>query len=729
VGQKHSSRLVAFWVSSAALTVGVSAQEATQLERIVISGKADRLCLPVSAPREAGDTRARCVGEGVARENLPGSTIDRTQYVALPTGPRVQDAVKRLPGVVTGGAPGEDKDARVLGLDKEYTRTTVDGIQIPDGGEKREFNLDRLSTVLVDSVDVIRGRRAEMDGDGIAGRIDIKLRDIPATVGWEASTAIGGSSDGHPQHWHSIVGGGMLTPNFGAQGGFAFSDQAVSKTKDKFDADGNLVEQERETKPVTSRDLLLDMLWQNDANAIRFKPMILDQVETKDKTKTKFKDGAPNGSETELEHKRKQTVGGTLSWRHDFDGLSGASLETRAAYYFGSEDKDKTKRVFKKDGSEDLGKFERETENKSDTILQGEAAMTLPLELFDRDHELKFGGLARYKDRRKDKQKFDIDGDPIDLGVKDTYALDEVVLAGFIQDKISLSDRLRIVPGLRVEGAWLDATARSGATGDGATVDFLPSLPVEFQLSERWTLNASAAGVVNRPKFDLLIPYEEERGDRFVIGNPDLRPERGWAFDADLTYQATYLSLGLGLFHRELSGIIEEVDTGLVRDGKTIYMPENVGDGWTNGVILSERVSFDFLDVAIIDGFAVSATQTFAQSQLREDATGDLRPFNEQPKFWADVALEWTDPSRRFYASATLGYTGKVAKSGDGAGEYREAELSLDAQVRYRITDNIEIFALGENLTGTKRIKVKSDGTREVESGPVSFFAGMKAKF
>lgn len=726
---RRSASFVLLCLSGVAFALPALAQEPTTLDRLVIAGKADRLCLPVSAAREAGDTRARCVGEGVSRENLPGDTIDRTQYTALPTGPRVQDVVKRLPGVVTGGAPGEDKDARVLGLDKEYTRTTVDGIQLPDGGEKREFNLDRLSTVLVDSVDVIRGRRAEMDGDGIAGRIDIKLRDIPETVGWEASSAIGGSSDGQLQHWHSIVGGGMLNEHFGAQGGFAFSDQAISKQKDKFDKNGVLSEQESETKPVVSRDLLLDFLWQNDANAVRFKPIYLGQTEEKDKTKSKYKAGVLDGSETEWEKKNKETIGGTLSWRHDFDALDGAGLEMRGAYYRGSEDKEKVKRVFRKDGSEDTAKRETETEDKSDTIVQGEATMTLPLDLAGRGHELKFGGLVRYKDRQKDKAKFNAAGLPANLGVKDSYLIDELLVAGFIQDKFQLTERIALIPGVRIESARLDSTARSGTVGDGASFDVLPSLPVEIALSERWSLNASAAGVVNRPKFDLLVPYEEEKGDRFVVGNPDLRPERGWAFDADLAYRSNYLTLGLGLFHREIDDIIEEVNSGVLSGGKPVYRFENVGSGWTNGVILSQRVSLDFLDVAVIDGFALSSNQTFARSELREFATGNVRAFKEQPEFWADLAVEWTDPSRRFFASATVGYTGEVTKSGDGGDESREAELSLDAQLRFRVTEHLELFALGENLTGTKRVKVKADGVREVESGATSFFAGLKGSF
>lgn len=729
VSNRNWAGVAGLCLSGVVAASGAKAQDVTQLERLVIAGKADRLCLPVGTEREAGDTRARCVGEGVAREDLPGDTIDRTLYTVLPTGPRVQDVVKRLPGVVTGGAPGEDKDARVLGLDKEYTRTTVDGIPLPDGGEKREFNLDRLSTVLVDSAEVIRGRRAEMEGDGIAGRVDIKLRDIPATFGWEASSAVGGSTDDHVQHWHSIVGGGMLNEHFGAQGGFAYSDQAISKDKEKFDKDGNLTERESETKPVKSRDLLLDILWQNDANALRFKPIYLDQTETKDKTKTKYKNGEVDGTESEWERKRKRTAGGTLSWRHDFDALDGASLEMRAGYFRGSEDKTKTKRVFKKDGSEDAGKRESETEDKTDTIVQGEAAMTLPVDLGELEHVLKFGGLVRYKDRGKTKAKLDANGDPKSLGVKDSYELSEWVAAGFVQDKIRVTDRITIVPGVRIEAARLDSTARSGVDGNGTAVDILPSLPVEFALAERWSLKASAARVVNRPKFDLLIPYEEEKDDRFVLGNPDLRPERGWAFDADLTYRADHLALGFGVFHREISRIIEEVDTGRVSSGKSVYRAENVGDGWTSGVILSQRVSLDFLDMPVLDGFAISSSQTFARSRLREYATGNKRAFKEQPKFWADMAAEWADPSRRLFVSAALGYTGKVSKSGDGGDEYREPELSLDAQVRYRITDNLEFFALGENLTRTERVKIKADGSREVERGATSFYAGLKVTY
>src|SRR5690606_17624627 len=129
-------------------------QDITQLPTITVNGHSDRLCLPIGTVREEGDLRPFCVGEGINRGNVAGNTFDQQQLKRFPTGSQAQDYVKRLPGVATGGAPGEDKDARVLGLDKEYTRTTIDGIALPDGGEKREFNLDTIPAAWVDSVEV-----------------------------------------------------------------------------------------------------------------------------------------------------------------------------------------------------------------------------------------------------------------------------------------------------------------------------------------------------------------------------------------------------------------------------------------------------------------------------------------------------------------------------------------------------------------------------------------------
>lgn len=705
---------------------GALAQDdVTVLERLVIVGKSDRLCIPAGSRREADDARPYCAGEGISRGNVPGDTFDRNQLDRLPSGSNAQDFVKRLPGVVTGGAPGEDKDARVLGMDKEYTRTSIDGVVLPDGGEKREFNLDRIPAALVDSVEVVRGRRADMEADGIAGQIEVKLKEIPQVPEWQLQSAIGGSSDGLFLYDASVAGGGMYSQGFGAQGGLTSARNSNSKLKSKFGSNGLLSETEDETKRIDTYGALGDVLWQNDANAFHLKPLFLELDETKDKYKGKYKaDGTLSGAETEVEDKTKKTYGATASWRHDFDDLNGATLEVKTGHYRTTEIKDKTKHVLNGAGVEDLGKIETETEDKLDRITFGQVDFLLPTEIGGLQNNWKTGVMLRGRDRTKDKTK-------TKAGVvqanepKDIYGIEELVWGAYVLDEIDFSNGLIITPGVRFEGSTLESSVADGTTGSGETFDILPSLPVHYQMTDTWSIDASVARLVNRPKFDMIIPQNSDS----LLGNPDLDPEHAWAFDASATYETDDLQLSFGVFHRSIEDLLETVDTGLINgDGDSVYQYQNVGDGWTNGIILSQRVSLAALDMPVLNGFSLYSTQTFARSEVTT-SDGVKRAFKEQPRFFADIALEWTDPSERLVASAGLGYTAKVTTAGDDGNESRDAELGLDLALNYKLTDSYELYGLAKNVTGTDRVKRKTDGTVEIEEGVKSYFAGIRAKF
>jgi outer membrane receptor for ferrienterochelin and colicin len=707
-------------------TNGAYAQDSdTVLNPIIVSGKSDRLCIPAGQKRAEDDRRPLCVGEGIARNNVPGDTFDRNQLDRLPAGSQAQDFVKRLPGVMTGGAPGEDKDARVLGMDKEYTRTSIDGVILPDGGEKREFNLDSLPAGLVDSVEVIRGRRADMEADGLAGRIDVKLADIPETPRYEAHSAIGGSSDGQTLFDLGILGGGMYSDDFGAQGGLTRARNSNSKTKEKFTSSGLLSEAEDENKSMNTFGALADILWQNDANAFHLKPLLLGLDEDKDKIKYKYKaNGTSNGTETEVEEKEKRTYGASGSWRHDFDSWVGASVEMLAGHYRTTEKKDKGKRIFTAAGVETTNKYETEIEDKLDRVTFAQVDVLLPFELGGIQHDVKTGTLLRVRDRTKDKQK--TVGGVVQLQeAKEVYAIDETVWAGYVLDEIDFGNGLTIAPGVRFEASDLDAAIADGTSGGGNVFDILPSLPVHFQATDDWSIDASVARLVNRPKFDNLIPQQSNT----LLGNPDLDPERAWAFDTSVTYETDDLELSFGLFHRAIEDLMETVDTGrLNSDGDSIYQYQNVGNGWTNGIILSQRVSLAALNAPVLNGFSIFATQTFARSKVTE-ADGTTREFKEQAPFFADLAVEWTDPSDRLSLSAGLGYTAKIDSAGDSANESRDAELSLDLAMNYQLTETFELYALAKNVTGTERVTHKSDGTTEIQEGVKSYFAGIRAKF
>ena len=690
-----------------------------QLDAIIINGSITANCLPQDAARGDGDTRPSCVGRGVGRGVLPGATLDHSQFDRLPTGARANALVKRLPSVTTGGGPGEDKDARVLGLDKEYTRTLVDGLQLPDGGEKREFNLDRYPVAMVDSVEVVRAKTADMEADGIAGKILLHTRDIPEVLTRSVSATAGHGSDG--LNTYGLTGhiGNMITPDFGAQVVLNVARDGGSKEKVKDAANGTR-ETESESKPITSREVLGDVMFSTDAGTFRFKPTWLWQEETKDKTKTKFTAaGANNGSEAEEEDKVKQTIGATLSWAETFGTME---VEARAGVFRGSEDKDKTKRTYRANGN--LQGSEIETEHKVDENRSFEMDAKVPVSFGPLDGKMKFGIAYRDKHRTKDKDK-----NGVSASGKDRYILDEDYAAAFVMGDLAFGD-VTLKPGLRYEYTRLDGRdPTSGAQSSGTSHDVLPSVAASWQVNDVWLLSGGIGKSVNRPKFDQLSPFETTSGDTTTVGNPDLDPQRAVTYDLDLTRKGRHAELVFGVWHRDITGVIEDVVIGTDDDGNTLESPQNVGDGTTTGLSMTQRISFDQLQSPVWAGLTVGSNQNWAQSRLHVAATGETRAFKEQPKFWGDVFVEWHSPSDALSLMAAVGYTGKITTSGDSGNEVRDSELTLDMKATYTFGNDIQVYVMGENLLETERVKRKANGDVEREAAPSLISVGLTKQF
>jgi outer membrane cobalamin receptor len=129
------------------------------------------------------------------RNPLPQTVVNRKEFSDR-SGLRGGDVLRRLPGVIIQGGPGADKDVWLRGIDKEYTRTQIDGITVPNGGEKREFQFNQLPAFAIEEIKVIRNSTAEYESDGIAGRIDVRTRSIPTKFTSEARVGYGGQKFG-----------------------------------------------------------------------------------------------------------------------------------------------------------------------------------------------------------------------------------------------------------------------------------------------------------------------------------------------------------------------------------------------------------------------------------------------------------------------------------------------------------------------------------------------------
>lgn len=547
--------------------------------------------------------------------------------------------------------------------------------------------------------------------------VHIKTRDIPLEEQIEIDVAGGDrGSLGTEGKNASLTYGNRFTDGFGLQGTLSFYRNPLLKEKTKLNADGLLSEAEEEDKPTETRTAQFDAGWFYGAGEVHFKPLFIENEEDKDKIKGKYNaTGTLTGSEQEEEIKTKTTSGALLENRHKLSKTM--KIDTSLAYYETAEEKEKVKRVLNAASVEDPSKRELEFEDKNDSLWQLESKLSQRWGM-ETLNELKYGIKMRFKDRSKDKERFKNDVLQT-AGVKDIYELEENYYAAFLQNETRFSEAFSVLPGVRAEYVELTTHDGAGNTGNDYQMDVLPSLSAKYKFNDSFNIYGAVSKAVNRPKYDELTPFVEEKGDKFVLGNPELEPATAIAYDAGFNYVTEPFFFGFNLFYRDVEGVIESRLTGEVIDGKSVEQVQNVGDGWVRGIELEQRW-------AISSRFTITANESFLDSELTNN-DGTKAPFKEQPEIIANLILDWTLPTLGTTFSLAGNYVDEfdATETGDG----RESETFVDFKLTQPIGKNASVYFLAENITDEERVKFKTDGTAEEEGTGKYFYLGVTAHF
>lgn len=710
--------------------------------RIKVCNAASFLLLAV-APAVAGPGVAPPVqvtadsvpGEERLIASQPQTSVTREQIDNLPS-LRVGDVLKRMPGVTTGGPIGEDKDIRLRGLDKEFTRGRLDGFLLPDPGEKRELQVDRIPSFMVEEIRIIRNPTAEYESDGLAGQIDIVSRPIPHKLKLEGRLGYGGNDalDGDLRHG-ALAFGMRPVERFGFLASFDALHDAVSRDREKTFSTGKS-ETEREDRDKDYSSAKLDLGYFYGRGELHVKPLIHESGEEKSKVKLDLEPDKKAKRDEETEKKKQRTTGFELSHKHAFGG--GAIWENRAGFHRTTEDKDREKPSFEEtavdSGLFDLKKTDLEAEEKEDRTLSLATKMILPFHA-GLQQEARFGASVRFRDRFRDKAKVErkTDGSLVDrTAPKDNYDLDEDYYALFAQNEIWLGERFSVLPGLRLEQVRLEARAGDGRSAESARTDLNPSLHLLYLLRQDLTLRAAASRAVNRPKFDELAPFEEERGDRFVRGNPDLNPAVAWKYDVGADFARPDVFLGVNLFHLDIRGVIEEVGTGTEVNGKELHTVRNAGDGWTRGLELEQRLGFGWTHHPLFSGLVLWSNQTFLDSEF-ETADGKKRPFKDQPDYILNLGSDYTYKPWGTTVSLAWNYVAETNETKpDGARKVKEAGATVDVAFYQKVAKRARLFLEGRNLADRSKAERESfaDGStsRREESLGRTWLAGFEVK-
>lgn len=89
----------------------------------------------------------------------------------------VGDMMKRVPGVVFSSDIGEYSAPSLRGIGTEYTQVLVNGRRVTGATNDNTVTVDRIPAELVDRVEIIRSPSSDIDSQGVAGTLNIILKE------------------------------------------------------------------------------------------------------------------------------------------------------------------------------------------------------------------------------------------------------------------------------------------------------------------------------------------------------------------------------------------------------------------------------------------------------------------------------------------------------------------------------------------------------------------------
>ncbi len=173
----------------------VAAGDATTLGRVQVRGTRDAQALALNQQR----TSVNYVN--VVSSDLLGQFPDNN----------IAESTQRIPGVSIERDQGEGRYVTVRGAPKEFTTVSIDGVQLanPDSSS-RGVELDTIPSDVIAALEVTKAITPDMDGDAIAGNINIRTQSALDRNGMTLrASAAGGRyelGDGVNERYNATIG-------------------------------------------------------------------------------------------------------------------------------------------------------------------------------------------------------------------------------------------------------------------------------------------------------------------------------------------------------------------------------------------------------------------------------------------------------------------------------------------------------------------------------------------
>ncbi|HTW34016.1 MAG TPA: TonB-dependent receptor [Rhizomicrobium sp.] len=281
----------------------------------------------------------------------------------------------------------------------------------------------------------------------------------------------------------------------------------------------------------------------------------------------------------------------------------------------------------------------------------------------------------------------------------------------------------------------------------------LPSLNMNYDLTDTLKLRGAATETLARPEYAQLAENSAASvtGDQAseTISNPDLKPRKSANFDLSAEWYWTPGAVAsVALFNKQIQNEIETLTT-ITNDASvplctapctlTTTTSENAGSAIIQGVELNVAdVKFDFLPGFLSDfgGSANTAFMTYDSPNILM-SNGSFRKLPQllySSKTVENFSLLYSHGP--YSGEITYNFTGKMPISFNTSSKVNDqwwAGIStVDAQVKYQVTDYLSFRVQGKNLFDSRPQKVvgltQQDNYSTLENGR-AFYVGVGVTF
>lgn len=621
------------------------------------------------------------------------------------------ELIRRLPGVVFNSEAGQSDAPQLRGIGPEYTQVLIDGRRIPGAENDRGLLLDHIPPELIERIEILRSPTAEQDAQGVGGTINLVLKSGTQMQAAELRTDLAVADDGRPR------GGGYLAHS-GTRSGLswlaAMDVRGRREPREKrgrlLEPGGSLVETTRGVEARDGSDTGLNghLSWQAGPALLDLHSFAaLSESDTRLLLHRQPADpeDEPAAALFERDEDNEDTAGLAMRLRVPGKDADTGGWDLSADAGWGRVQRDSATGE-----QDDMGAVVEETERQRSRDRRLQLGLSREF-VSAQERSLRLGLQASHARREASMSLAETeDGMLQESRLADgTYDIEEDRLDTYLQHRRRLSASIDLDLGLRVEHTATHQTSldveSQRAADSSSRLDPSPNLHLRWKPDAAQQIQLSAARTLRRPDFNELAPFRSREDDRFVLGNPDLRPER--AIGADLGYRRRLpgrdAGLGVNIFYREIENLIERR-----RVAENTVSPVNEGRGRVWGLELDGDWSPG------LAGLSFTGNLSLLDSSVRDPFVGERRRFQLQPAHAINLGVEQDIPRIRTRWGVNLNRTGASREPLEDEITHRDYGTGLYAYVEHRLSGHWRLRLSGRNLLESRVTEsVRSfDGTR-----------------